>query len=287
MDIYGKIKDVFSDLSKGNQKIAVYILKHREDLLMLTARELSKKIGVSEATTIRFARTLGYATYKEMLKAIKKDSMQSSSVMTIFDEMLVKHEMPGENYLDTVNQDIENINRTFRNLDGNVLDDLVDRIIAARNIGVIGFRGELTPAVFLSHFLNELFSNTKLLYPNTGDSYDQIKSWDDKDLIISFAFWENSNYTKTIMQYAKSRGCYLVAITREQSKEICSMADTYIPVETKGAFISYTASVTLVNVILALVTKKLPADALYKAFKDTDEIFSYFNNAVAESSLVD
>ena len=45
-------------LTKGQGKIADYILKNQKRVLGMTAKEIGKEIGVSDASVIRFARTI-------------------------------------------------------------------------------------------------------------------------------------------------------------------------------------------------------------------------------------
>lgn len=272
MNIYEKIDNVFSSLSKGHKKVAVYLQRHKADVLALTAKELAEQIDVSETMVIRFARVVGFSTYKELQQAIKKDSITKSSVMKVYDELLEEHSFEGLDYIGIVKKDIDNVNRTLKGLDVDVLYNLVERILHARRIGVIGSRGELTPAIYLNHYIYELFTNSTLLYPGIGDSHDRMRDWGEEDLIIAFAFWDDSFFEKSLLKYAKNKGSYIIAITKEEAIKIQALADKSILVETHGVFPSYTASVALVNIILDLVTRQLPQDKILKAFQSIDEV---------------
>ena len=64
-----RIEEKYNTLSIGKQKVANFILDHLNESSYLTLIQMQEKIGVSEATIIRFAYTIGYSGYSEMQSA--------------------------------------------------------------------------------------------------------------------------------------------------------------------------------------------------------------------------
>lgn len=60
-------------LTKGQGKIADYILKNQKRVLGMTAKEIGKEIGVSDASVIRFARTIGFDGFSDMKEYIQHE----------------------------------------------------------------------------------------------------------------------------------------------------------------------------------------------------------------------
>lgn len=58
--ILHSIESSMSDFSKGQKRIASYILEHYDKAAFMTASKLGKLVGVSESTVVRFASELGY-----------------------------------------------------------------------------------------------------------------------------------------------------------------------------------------------------------------------------------
>ncbi len=48
------------DFSKGQKRIAAYILDNYDKAAFMTASKLGKLVGVSESTVVQFASELGY-----------------------------------------------------------------------------------------------------------------------------------------------------------------------------------------------------------------------------------
>ena len=55
-----RINSMMPSFSKGQKKLAEYILENYDTAAFLTAARLGKKAGVSESTAVRFAAMLGY-----------------------------------------------------------------------------------------------------------------------------------------------------------------------------------------------------------------------------------
>ena len=58
--ILNKIDALYSKLSKGQKKIADYIMESYDKAAFMTAARLGETVGVSESTVVRFATELGF-----------------------------------------------------------------------------------------------------------------------------------------------------------------------------------------------------------------------------------
>ena len=65
-DILTHIQNEIHAFSKGQKKIASYILTNYDKAAFMTASRLGKTVGVSESTVVRFATHLGYKGYPEL-----------------------------------------------------------------------------------------------------------------------------------------------------------------------------------------------------------------------------
>ena len=66
------IESNLSDFSKGQKRIAGYILENYDKAAFMTASKLGKLVGVSESTVVRFATVLGYDGYPNMQRALQE-----------------------------------------------------------------------------------------------------------------------------------------------------------------------------------------------------------------------
>ena len=71
-DILSALKDDMSGFSKGQKRIAQYILESYDKAAFMTANKLAQSVGVSESTVVRFAVDLGFDGYPSMQKAMQE-----------------------------------------------------------------------------------------------------------------------------------------------------------------------------------------------------------------------
>ena len=72
IDILSALHDGMPKFSKGQRKIAHYIIENYDQAAFMTANRLGKTVGVSESTVVRFAMELGYDGYPEMQKSLQE-----------------------------------------------------------------------------------------------------------------------------------------------------------------------------------------------------------------------
>ena len=71
-DILTVIQENMPTFSKGQKRIANYILESYDKATFMTASKLGKTVNVSESTVVRFASELGFDGYPSMQKALQK-----------------------------------------------------------------------------------------------------------------------------------------------------------------------------------------------------------------------
>mgnify|MGYP000809868685 CR=1 FL=1 len=66
------IRNGMDTFSKGQKRIANYILENYDKAAFMTASKLGKTVQVSESTVVRFATQLGYEGYPSMQRALQE-----------------------------------------------------------------------------------------------------------------------------------------------------------------------------------------------------------------------
>ncbi len=63
----------FDHLTKSEKRIANYLRRNQDEAAFLAAGELADRLGLSEATVVRFARTLGFESYPAMRAVLQEN----------------------------------------------------------------------------------------------------------------------------------------------------------------------------------------------------------------------
>src|SRR4030065_938772 len=66
------ISEHFNQLTKSEKRIANYLRKNQEESAFLAAGEIADRLGLSEATLVRFARSLGFSSYPAMRTVLQE-----------------------------------------------------------------------------------------------------------------------------------------------------------------------------------------------------------------------
>ena len=198
-------------LSKSHRRIAECIVSHYDKAAFMTASRLGEYVGVSASTVVRFASALGYEGYPQLQKALQELIRHRLTASQRFE---MTSDMDQTQVLSKVlKADMQNIRVTIDELDVNLFENVVEQILNARHIYVLGLRASAPLAQFLSHYLNFIFSNVQLVTSGVSDVFEQLSRIGEDDLLIGISFPRYSTRTYEAMQFARNQGATLVAIT--------------------------------------------------------------------------
>lgn len=212
-EVIKKINEKYDKLSKGQKKLADYIMKHYDKAAFLTAARLGKTVGVSESTVVRFAMHLGYQGYPDFQKALEE--MVRNKLNSIQRMEVAYGRSSQSEILSTVLQsDAEKIKLTLENLDERAFEMAIDILLNARHIYVLGIRSCMPLANFLSFYLNMLFDNVHLIQTSSASEiFEQMIRIGKEDAIIGISFPRYSMRTLKAMEFANNRNAKVITLT--------------------------------------------------------------------------
>lgn len=115
-DILAVIQENMDSFSKGQKRIANYILESYDKAAFMTASKLGKRVSVSESTVVRFAAELGYDGYPSMQKSLQK--MIRNRLTSVQRIEVANDRIGDQDVLDMVLQsDIDKIRQTLDEID--------------------------------------------------------------------------------------------------------------------------------------------------------------------------
>ncbi len=211
-DVLSHINESFPNLSKGQKSIATYVIDHYELAVFMTAKELAKAVGVSEATAVRFACAVGYSGYPEFCAAM--ESYYKAKMSSINRGRPKAFSSESEVLTKVLRTDIEKLEDTLQNLDVKSFELAVEIINNARNVYVVGLRTCEPLAEFLGFYLNMIRSDVKLIKTTSvSEIFEQMIRIDERDCIIGISFPRYSMRTLKAMEFANDRNAKVITIT--------------------------------------------------------------------------
>ena len=254
------MEERMSEFSKGQKRIARYILDHYDKAAYMTASRLGSIVEVSESTVVRFAIEVGFDGYPEMQRALQE---LIRTRLTAVQRVDVTNSLIGDDdVLDKIlGADAEKIRRTLDEIDRKSFETAVDKIVSAKSIYIIGVRSSSTLAGFLNFNLRMILDNVKFVQTTSGsEMFEQIMNIGPDDVLIAISFPRYSKRIINAVEYASSTGADVISITDSGQSPIAAGADQLLLARSDMvSFVdSLVAPLSILNAVIVAVARKKP-----------------------------
>jgi len=173
------------DSHSTNYHIAMTLLKHFDKIINLSINEIGEICNVSKSTISKFIRHIGFDDYFEFKDAAPFSHKQHHSDYSYNLNVMGYIESHSfDDYLDTINQDVEELKRS---IDTVKVDQLAKDIMNYETVAAFGLLYSETAAIDLQTKLayNEKFINTSMY---DVKQHDFIRNANEDTLIIIFSY---------------------------------------------------------------------------------------------------
>ncbi len=247
--------------SKGQKKIASYILSDYDKAAFMTASKLGRLVGVSESTVVRFASVLGYDGYPAMQKALQE---MVRSRLTSIQRIEASDVFFGTDVVASVLQtDMDKIRVAIEEVDRAAFDTVVDKLVSARHIYILGVRSSSFLAGYLNFYLHLIFENVTLVTSNSaGEIFENMLRIGQGDVLVGISFPRYSQSAVKGVQFARDRGADVVAITDSAVSPLYALASSSLLARSDMiSFVdSLVAPFSLLNALIVAVGHRKNAD---------------------------
>ncbi len=256
-DLIERLNLTGKKLSKSHRLIANYIVEHYDKAVFMTAAMLGDIVGVSESTVVRFAVALGYEGYPQLQHSLQELVRHRLTAVQRFE---MSSDMEESAVLSTVlKADMLNIRHTADAIDGEAFTAVVNKMLSAKAIYILGLRSAAPLAQFFAYYLSFIFDDVRLVAASSTDVFESIARIKKEDVLIGISFPRYSTRTLEAMRFAQECGAQVIGITDGMMSPLYSQADVCLTARTDMAsFVdSLVAPLSLVNALLvALAIKK-------------------------------
>lgn len=277
-DLIKEIEELMPTFSKGQKTIANYLINNYDKAAYLTASKLGKEVGVSESTVVRFAIELGFDGYpglQHSLQEIIRTRLTTKQRMVVANTRIGN----GDILRNVLESDIDNIRRTMDEVDPEAFNEAVHKIIAAKNIYIIGMRSSSSLASFLTHYFRLMFDNVRMVQSTSGSEvFEQILRINEDDVMIAMSFPRYSARLINAVAYAKEQGTNIVAVTDSTMSPVANYANQTLVCRSDMASIvdSFVAPLSLLNALVVAIAKEMQTE-LSDVFDKLEHIWDEYN----------
>jgi len=276
-DLIKKIQSRMADFSKGQKLIANFIINHYDRAAYMTAAKLGDEVGVSESTVVRFANKIGFDGYPKLQKVLKE--LNKSKLTSVQRIKISSDRINEDNLLKSVLQeDMNKIRHTLEEIDQSNFNNIVESILNAKTIYILGVRSSAPLASFLGFYFNLIFDNVRLVHTTSvSEMFEQIIHASKEDVVIGISFPRYSKRTVNAMRFAKNKGATVVAITDNLNSPLAENADHVITARSDMAsFVdSLVAPLSVINALIVAVGLKRKQH-IYDTFENLEKIWDEY-----------
>lgn len=273
-------KENYKTLTKVEKKIAEFLVKNPKKVMVLSALELGKEIGVSDASVLRFSKIMGFNKFNDFKNYIALELSETSPddrIVKNWDNFNSKNDIANK----IVNADLENIKEFLLNVDFDQVNEAVEMIDEAKKIYFLGIGSSRAISQFMFWHVKRLGFNAECVNEGGLGLYEAFSHIKKGDIVIIFAFPRFLNDEIKAVKLAKEKKAKIITVTSNVFSEISFLSNIVfkISVENNGFFNSYIVPMELCNIILTALFEKnktsiyaeLKENSLVKDFLFTSE----------------
>ena len=213
------LKTQYDNLSKGEKKIADFILRDPAAAVSLYITDLAQKCGASEATIVRFCKKLGFDGYQGLKLALASEGETRN---------LSENISPSDSAADIFRKICDDIycslEKTKKALSPEALEKCCEAIAKADKILIFGLGNSASVAVDAAHKLLRLGLDAHAYTDNHMQAIAAAHTT-AKSVVIGVSHSGKSKDVVDAMRLAQARGATTVAMTNHSKSPIDSASD--------------------------------------------------------------
>src|SRR5512143_2994360 len=184
------IGDHYSELTKSERHIADYLRKNQEESAFLSISELAQRLDLSEATLVRFARSLGFDSYPAMRELLQENFRRRVTHSARLRSRLDDLREAGDIFEKVTVSEIDYLTQALQTVDREAFYKAVSYMMDCDRIFVFG----TGPSVSLVHLLNlRLTRFGKQVIPLTiagRETLEPMLLMSDHDILFAIGFFD-------------------------------------------------------------------------------------------------
>jgi DNA-binding MurR/RpiR family transcriptional regulator len=246
------ITEHFKDLTKSEKLIANYLRKNQDEAAFLSAAELATSLDLSEATIVRFARTVGFDSYPAMRELLQENFRRRVTHSARLRSRLDDLREAGDLFEKVTVSEIDYLTQALQTVDRESLAQAVTFMLERDRIFIFG----TGPSVTLVHLLNlrlTRFGKTAVSLTTAGrETLEPLLLMTDRDLLFAIGFFDVNPTLQTVLDYAEEMNCPTILLTDTLGSVIGEKADIVLAAKRGpvSAFHSLVVPMTIINTLL-------------------------------------
>ncbi|MFI5610923.1 MurR/RpiR family transcriptional regulator [Amycolatopsis sp. NPDC051903] len=221
-----RVAERFAELSPAEQRVADYLTRHQQAILLSTAGDLGALSGTSDATVVRAVKALGYSGLPELKREVGKHVVGDTNPATRLRERIEQTGGDPAALLDQVlTESVERLTETRRLLATPEFTAAVDLLDGAEEVLGYGLGPSELPMRYLVTRLHRLGRRAWSTSATGFRLADDLVRLTAGDLVVLNAPDRVLHDIKTLVEHAREVGARVLLITNSVRPALAGRVD--------------------------------------------------------------
>lgn len=291
-DILSHIRQVYDSLSKGQQKVAEFLLTQGLEAVYLSATRIAQQVGVSDATVIRTAQALGYEGFPDLQTALQAHISKRISVtqrVQLGSRQLIEdlgeqrvREGIGPLLLRMVQAEADTLHKLAQQAPIADLEQAVNLLDTARRVYLLGLRIDLPLVTHLGVLLSYVRQGCIVLDP--GDTIvEQLEELGPEDVLLVISTGRHEVVTLRALEFTQRIGAQSIAFTESLLSPVAKRANLVFIVPPRLWAIGHSlATFALLNALFGALFVR-HSEVAQERLRHLDTMYEHFQTFATES----
>lgn len=246
------ISDNYKNLTKSEKRIANYLRKNQEESAFLAAGEIADRLGLSEATLVRFARSLGFSSYPAMRTVLQEAFRRRVTHSTRLRGRLEDLRQGGDIFERLVVSEMDYLAQALETVDRLALQKSVELLRSCEHIYVYGVGPSISLVNLMEIRLQRFGCQVIPIITDGREILEPLMMMNANDLLFMICFFDISPTQNLVMDYANEVNCKVIILTDTLGSIIGDKADIVLAARRgpMAEFHSLVVPMTIINTIL-------------------------------------
>ncbi len=252
LDFSQLLSERFSELTKSEKRIANFLRKNPEESAFLPASEIAKRLSLSEATLVRFARTLGFNSYPSMRTILQENFRRRVSHSARLRGRLDDLREGGDLFERLTATEVDYLTQALESIDRNEMNKAVQLLREHERIFVFGLGPSISLVDLMEIRLRRFGKDVVPLKSSGREIVESILILNNRDLLFVICFFDQNPALKLILEYGARVGCPIIMLTDTLDAMLGERVNVCLAARRgpMGKFHSLVVPMTVINALL-------------------------------------
>jgi len=269
------------NLTENEIYLAKYIKENYKKISFLDIFDVSKITDIEMKYIEGYINKLGFKDYEDFRNFIRNFSMAELKSTDRFEFSLINANPKITNIKNSViSKEIANLTKLMNDFDEISFYSIMDQIIKAPELIIIGTRSSSIIAEYAEQMFNKLGKKTTKFTSSATSNFDRFSLFDTSALVISIGFARYPKETIVLTNFFKKRNFKIVSLTDNTLSPLVPLSDISftIPCESVSITDFYGTPISVINIIIILLSQIDKENSLnnLSKFEDISKDFGFY-----------